>query len=116
MWGRHSNKYGATGFRDGDGTYWHSRGENGRYRELQLLEEGGVIRDLKRQQKFSLKAFGKHICFVVMDFTYKDGKRKVAEDFKSPPVLKRRDTRIIHNLFRANFPDYDLRISQRRKA
>lgn len=120
MWGKQrmsGNKYRAKPLRDASGTYWHSRGELGRYRELQLLEAGGAISNLKRQQKFSLKGRnGKHICFIIVDFTYREGKAKIADDFKSGPTLKREDFRIKRALFRDNYPEYELRISQRRQA
>jgi hypothetical protein len=65
-----------------DGIVFHSRGEMRRWAELQLLERGRVITDLKRQVRFALKrpdsdiaavttATGKVATFT-LDFLYRD--------------------------------------------
>ncbi|MBS4048137.1 MAG: DUF1064 domain-containing protein [Alphaproteobacteria bacterium] len=113
MWGRPRNKYGNKPVK-ADGVTFHSRGELGRWRELQLLQEGRAISNLKRQVRFSLKANGKHICFMVLDYAYTDQKRPVVEDFKSPSTRKAADFIIKKKLFEANYPDIEFRISQRR--
>lgn len=98
-----------------EGTF-HSRGELGRWRELQLLERGGAIKDLQRQVKLPIKVNGKHIAFYVADFVYQDGKRKVVEDYKSPATMKLPDFRLKWKLMQALLPDHEFRISQRRTA
>lgn len=115
MWGRRSNKYDAKPVQTAEGRF-ASRGELGRWRELQILQEGKVITNLRRQVKFSLKANRKHICFIVLDYAYEDSGRPVVEDFKGAPTLKRPDFIIKKKLFEANYPDHEFRISQRRKA
>lgn len=93
-----------------------SQGEFRRWRELQLLERGGAIEDLKRQVKLPIKVNGRHIAFYVADFVYKDGKRKVVEDYKSPATAKLPDFRLKWKLMQALYADHEFRISQRRTA
>lgn len=92
---------------------FHSRGELGRWRELQLLERGGVISNLKRQVRMPINVNGKHIAFYVADFTYTDGKRGVVEDYKSPATARLADFRLKWKLMQALHPDKEFRISQR---
>jgi hypothetical protein len=115
MWGQPRNKFRNQPVK-ADGALFHSRGELGRWRELQLLQEGKAISDLKRQVRYSLKANGRHICFFVADYVYTDQGRRVVEDFKSPATLKQSAFVLKRKLFEANYPDIEFRISQRRKA
>lgn len=54
--------------------------------ELQLMERGGLIRDLKAhpQKRFSLDVNGVHVCDYLADFEYFDVERgeTVVEDTK----------------------------------
>jgi hypothetical protein len=115
MWGRQQNKYGAKAVDTPEGRF-ASRGELGRWRELQLLQEGKAISGLKRQVRYSLKANGRHICFIVPDFVYVENKRPVVEDFKGGATLKHPVFLLKKKLFEANYPDHEFRISQRRKT
>lgn len=96
-----------------DGTLFHSRGELGRWRELQLLERGGAIHNLKRQVKLPINVNGQHIAYYIADFTYRDGQLDVIEDFKSPATAKLPDFRLKWKLVAALYPDHDLRLTSK---
>lgn len=64
-------KYGAKRT-EVDGTWFASRREAERYKELRLLEAGGVISELELQPRFPLTVNGKKICVYVADFRYLD--------------------------------------------
>ena len=63
-----------------------STGEARRCDELSLMQEGGLIRDLKAhpQVRFRLDVQGQHICDYLADFVYLDNERnaEVVEDYK----------------------------------
>lgn len=67
-----------------DGHWFHSQKEAARYRELNALERGKLIRDLELQPRFALDVNGIHICNYFADFKYFDNDRKVdvVEDTK----------------------------------
>lgn len=73
-----------------DGITFDSRREADRYLVLKGMEEGGAIRDLRRQVRYELiPAFdvdGRHYrpVFYVSDFTYTDGEtgKEIVEDVK----------------------------------
>ena len=74
-----------------EGQHFHSRKESRRYKELQLMERAGAIRDLKRQVRYLLietqyDENGKCIersCNYYADFVYKTKEGKlVVEDTK----------------------------------
>lgn len=115
MWGRQQNKYGAKAVKTEEGRF-DSRGELGRWRELQLLQEGKVISGLKRQVRIPLKVNRKHLGHIVPDFLYTENGRQVCEDFKSPATAKLPAFRLKWGLLGALKPDWELRISQRRKV
>lgn len=115
MWGQPRNKFRNQPVK-ADGALFHSRGELGRWRELQLLEHGGAISDLKRQVRLPLKVNRKHIGFLVADYVYTEGKSKIVEDFKSAATVKLPAFRLKWQLAQALYPDYEFRISQRRHA
>jgi len=83
-----------------DGITWDSKHEFQRWKELQMLQKGGVIQDLQRQVTFILappvKLHGKTkpALRYVADFVYYRAGERVVEDFKSP-ITARED------LFRA---------------
>ena len=74
-----------------DGMIFDSRKEAARYRELLLLEKGGIISGLELQKKFEIvpkTCKVRRARFYVADFVYtKDGK-KIIEDVKSPITKK----------------------------
>lgn len=55
---------------DVDGTVFDSHSEMVRYKELQLLQRAGEIRDLCRQQSFALTIKGKKVGVYTCDFAY----------------------------------------------
>ena len=72
-----------------DGETFDSKREYLRWRELQLLEKAGKIKNLKRQQRIELipsqRIDGKVVerpCFYVADFTYEEDGKKIVEDSK----------------------------------
>jgi hypothetical protein len=67
-----------------DGINFHSRKEARRFVELQAMERGGLIRDLRRQVWYDLDVAGEHICRYVADFVYYDNERRaeIVEDPK----------------------------------
>ena len=88
FWERQPNKYHNTKVTNALG-HFDSMKEANRYAELVLLQKGGVIKDLRRQVKYTLipsqkLANGKHVPPVtyIADFVYiRDGKETV-EDCK----------------------------------
>jgi hypothetical protein len=66
-----------------DGIRFDSKAEARRYQELELLQRGRQIRDLKRQVTFAL--YGKNgaaICRYRADFMYEEAGKHVVEDVK----------------------------------
>jgi hypothetical protein len=83
------SKYKARGSKEVDG-FFSSQKELHRYRELQLLEKAGVIKDLKRQVTYKLVVNDVLISKYICDAQYTDcitGKL-VVEDTKSPITKK----------------------------
>lgn len=96
---RRGNKYRARSVVI-DGERFDSYAEYERWRELQLLEKAGEIRDLERQIRIPLKAAGGNPIKIrsgrykngrasvyVVDFVYFEGNARVFEDkkgFKTP--------------------------------
>jgi hypothetical protein len=57
---------------DADGTVFDSHSEMIRYKELQILQRGGHIRELYRQQSFPLVINNKKIGLYTCDFVYEE--------------------------------------------
>ena len=55
-----------------DGITFSSKKEAKRYQELLLLKRAGEISGLQIQPRFSIDIDGKHICNVVLDFSYQN--------------------------------------------
>jgi hypothetical protein len=89
-----------------DGVRFHAGGEAARWGELQWLEKGGVISDLRRQEPFDLAVNGVHVTEYRADFTYLEAGRTVrtVEDWKGAPQtdpvyqLKRRLLLALHGI------------------
>jgi hypothetical protein len=113
MWGRRRAKYGNVKVPTAEGNF-DSRGELGRWRELQVLQHAGAISGLKRQVHIPLKVNRRHLGHVVPDFMYVEGGRQVVEDFKSPATVKLPAFRLKWGLLGALHPEWELRISERR--
>ena len=74
-----------------DGVSYDSKKEYNRYRELSMLEDAGIIHDLKRQVKFELlpsqrdlttgKVIERPVSYIA-DFVYFEGDRLIVEDVK----------------------------------
>ena len=72
-----------------DGETFDSKREYLRWRELQLLEKAGKIKNLQRQQRIELipsqRIDGKVVerpCCYVADFIYEEDGKKIVEDSK----------------------------------
>jgi hypothetical protein len=67
-----------------DGITFDSHKEAVRYAELRLLEKGGVIRDLRRQERFEIVPKSRHgrALYYVADFVYVENDKTVVEDVK----------------------------------
>ncbi len=73
-----------------DGIMFDSMREAARWQELRLLERAGHIRDLKRQQAFELAPSVKFegakraqpALRLIVDFTYDEHGKRIAEDSK----------------------------------
>ena len=90
-----------------DGFRFHSKKEADRWDQLKLLERGKVIANLNRQVPFLLEVADKRICKLVIDFTYIEAGRKVAEDAKG---FQTDVSKFKMSLAAALFPDWDWRI------
>jgi hypothetical protein len=88
------------------GIKFASKGEAQRYLDLLLLEQSGIILDLKLQVSFQLPANIKYI----PDFTYLESGKLIAEDFKGRPTPV---ARLKAKLFRHTYPDIELRWTTR---
>lgn len=69
-----------------DGITFDSKREAERYKELCLLERGGLITDLRLQVPFELipKQSGERAVKYVADFVYREQGDTIVEDVKSP--------------------------------
>lgn len=83
------SKYHATKVKDLDGQTFDSKREFRRWRDLQLLERAGMIKDLRRQVKFVLipaqRIGGKVVereCSYIADHVYVCNGETIVEDVK----------------------------------
>ena len=87
-----------------DGKKFDSKAEGARYVELNRLQEGGIIFNLKCQESFALPVNGFLVCKYVSDFCYVDvDGNRVVEDVKGGPVtpvyaLKKKLMQAIHGI------------------
>lgn len=79
--GKRPHKYGAKSVTI-DGVWFASTKEGKRWCELQLMQHGGYISDLKRQVRFPIDVNGIPICHYVADATYQRNGKLVVEDCK----------------------------------
>jgi hypothetical protein len=107
------NKYGAQRLVTEDGAF-DSRGEYARWCELKLLNRAGAIENLERQREYELQPKfarnGRKVSAIRwrVDFTYTEGGRQIAEDFKGVETV---DFKLKRALFLHHHPDVILRIS-----
>jgi len=85
-----------------------SSGEYRRWKELQLLERGGVIRGLSRQLTVPLLVNGIRVSHLRVDFAYFEDQSRVYEDYKG---LQSDDWALRWKLAKAIFPNIEWRIS-----
>ena len=87
-----------------NGETFHSQGEYYRYRELQLLEKAGQIKNLRRQVKYELipKQIGERATSYYADFVYEENGKEIVEDFKGMKtkeyIIKRKLMLYIHGI------------------
>lgn len=97
------NKYNARPV-DADGFRFDSLAEYRRYSELNLLQEAGLIRNLKVHPRFPIVINGVKICAYEADFQYDDVESglNVVEDVKGVRtavfVLKKKLMKAVHNI------------------
>lgn len=108
-------KFRNRAFHDTHGRYWHSKAEYARWGQLELLQAGGVISNLKRQVKFKCVVNGDLICNYVADFVYYEANKSVIEDLKSPPTAAESAFKIKWALMKACHPGYEYRITMKGK-
>jgi len=81
-----ASKYNNVPQRCREGVFHHSKLETKRCNELQLMEKGGLIRDLEAhpQPRFDLVVNDVKVCSYIADFRYFDTQlnREVVEDVK----------------------------------
>lgn len=67
---------------DDRGIKFQSKHERDRYRELVIMEAGGVIQGLETQVPYSIDIGGVHVCTYIADFRYQENGATVVEDAK----------------------------------
>ena len=77
---KYKNKKTARGF--------HSKKEEARNDELELMQKAGLISNLETQKKFRFEHNGIKICEYWSDFSYTQDGKEVVEDVKSPFTRK----------------------------
>lgn len=106
------NKYFAKAIDTPDGRF-HSKGEFARWCDLKLLQQAGVVSDLRRQVPFVLESrSGAKIGKIVIDFTYSKNGERYAEDFKGM-LLDLARYKLNH--FAADHPDIRVIITSKGK-
>lgn len=94
-----TSKYSNRKVRTSDGIIHDSQKEANRWQELKLMEKAGLIKDLKRQVKFTLipaqytslngkRKLVERECYYKADFVYQEDGQTVVEDVKG---MKTRD-------------------------
>jgi Protein of unknown function (DUF1064) len=94
-----------------------SKAEAARCNDLHLLQRAGKIIGLKVAPRFHFNIAGKDVKMAngqvaryTGDFTYIEGNRQVVEDVKPRGGLVERDVPLRLAIFRALYPDIELRI------
>lgn len=86
-----------------DGVTFDSLKEADRWAQLKLLERAGKISDLKRQVPFPLVVNGTKVAKLVVDFTYEENGKLIAEDTKSSFTRKLPVWRLKSKMFAAQY-------------
>lgn len=100
------SKYGAKSTTI-DGVKFASLAEARRYGELKLLERAGEITGLQRHPRFVIWQSGKEIIRYEGDFAYTERGAAVVEDVKGVETAV---FRLKAKMFRAQYPDIELRV------
>lgn len=106
------HKYKAKPVRLPSGEFFASKAEYAHAQKLELLCRAGNIVELQRQPSYPLVVNGHLICTYVADFRYREGDRIIVDDVKG---FSTREFKIKAKLFRALYPDLELRITKRGK-
>lgn len=110
---RRQNKYRAVKTTR-DGILFDSKLESIVYGELQILQAGGLIKDMELQKEFVIEVNGKQICIYIADYFFTivaSGKRCVAD---AKGFLT--DTfRLKWKLMQALYPQYQYEILKGKK-
>lgn len=96
-----------------DNIQFDSKKESNRYLELKMLQQSGLISDLRLQQKFEIvpKAGGnKRARFYIADFIYCEGGKKVIEDVKSKATVEDKVFSLKWAIMKWRYPEYEYRI------
>lgn len=107
-----TNKYNAVKTEMG-GVIFDSKKEANRYRELELLERAGKIKNLQRQVRFVLQEGfvandGKYVRPIsyIADCLYEKNGKKYVEDVKGDATKKIEVYRLKKKLFQYKYKDY----------
>ena len=95
-----------------NGIKFDSKKECNRFIELDMLQNAGLIKDLKLQVKFEIcpKRYGnKRARYYIADFTYTEGEKLVIEDVKSPITRTNPVYSLKKALVLVNYPEYEFR-------
>ena len=94
------HKYGAQGGYY-KGIYFPSKREMGRYKELEIMEKVGMIKELAVHPRYGIRIHEREVCKVELDFVYCDKiGRRIYEDVKG---FYTRESRLKHKLFEAYY-------------
>lgn len=96
-----------------DGIRFASKAEARRWGELRLLERAKKISGLRRQPSFALVVAGQKIALYVGDFSYFEPSPRLGDVIPVCEDVKGMETRVFKlkaKLFRALYPDWDLRV------
>jgi hypothetical protein len=100
-----------------DGIAFHSAAEADRWSELQLLEQAGEIRGLRRQVRHNLYVNEVRITSYTSDFEYEEGPgwAHIVEDFKSPATASLEAFKLKKKLLLA-LENIDIRVVMRTRT
>jgi hypothetical protein len=103
------SKYGAVKVQV-DGIKFDSKAEARRYGELKIMEERGMIRDLRIHPRFPLEVEGYLVCTYIGDFAYREPGTpyEVVEDVKG---METDVFGIKAKLFQVLYRDRELRVN-----
>lgn len=85
-----------------DGMRFASRAEATRYGQLKLMQQAGMIHNLKTQVPFVCIVNGRKVCAYIADFVYAEDGMKICEDVKGYLTdvykLKKKLVEACHNI------------------